>query len=515
MSADSSHFDAVVVGSGFGGSITALRLAEEGKSVLVLERGREWKPDAFPRDVTQTETLFWRYPDAPESRGLYELHVFSGMAAVTASGLGGGSLVYANIHIRPDPVVFEDPAWPDALDREALDPYYDRVADLLGVSPLPEDLDVPKRDRFRSAAEKTGRPVFDPDQAVDWETCDLIAECEFGCPRGAKNTLDRTVLPRAEERGAQIRTGSWVYGVEPAGDGYTVHYRDLDTREENRVQGQRVVLSAGTLGTGKILHRSAEVNGTLPQLSDRLGDGVSANGDFLASIQSSREPLNPAYGPDVTSVIRYFDEEPRFTMAAPTFHKPAMRVLASMGQPSGAFLRPFASLLWPYLGSLIPWIFRKGLMSRPAPIPFPNAGDPDRLTFLFGIGRDNAGGEMHLQDGQLDVAWDYAKENRDLVAATQNAMEDLNEAAYGGTVAPIVTWAGFRRPLSVHPLGGCVMGDSRDEGVVSPDGEVYGYPGLFVADGSVIPSSIGFHPAMTIAAVSARISDAVAASYAS
>lgn len=513
MPATPPEYDAVIVGSGFGGSITALRLAEAGKSVLVLERGRRWEPETFPRDVTRVRDLFWRYPERPASRGLYELHVLSGVAAVTASGLGGGSLVYANIHIRPDPVVFEDPAWPEELDREELEPYYDRVADLLGVSPLPENLEIPKRDRFRRAAEKTGHEVFDPDQAVSWSGCDLIAQCEFGCPLGAKNTLDRTVLPRAEKLGARIRTGCWVHGLAPAGDGYEVRFREIESGKQRSIHGRRVVLSAGTLGTAEILHRAARSREMLPRLSKRLGHGFSANGDFLASIQETREDVEPGLGPDVTSVIRYFEEEPRFTMAAPTFHMPVMRVLASLGQPSGSLLRPLAPVLWPRLDDIVPWAFERGLLSRPSRLPMPHAGNPEHLTFLFGIGRDDAGGEVGLRNGKLDVEWNYADANRELVASMLEAMEELNEAVYGGSMAPVVTWSGFRRPLSVHPLGGCALGESREDGVVSPDGEVYGYPGLFVADGSVIPSSIGFHPAMTIAAVSARIADAVEASY--
>src|SRR5207244_5971188 len=114
------HADAVVVGSGFGGAIAALRLAEAGRSVVVLERGRRYEPGSFPRNVTDADALFWRYPRHPESRGLFDVRVMSGIAVVAASGVGGGSLIYANIHIRPDPVVFEDPRWPPSINRATL-----------------------------------------------------------------------------------------------------------------------------------------------------------------------------------------------------------------------------------------------------------------------------------------------------------------------------------------------------------------------------------------------------------
>src|SRR6202022_2892394 len=136
------------VGSGFGGAITACRLAERGRAVLVLERGRRYRPGELPRDVRNADALLWRYPRRRQSQGLYELGVFSGLAVVAASGVGGGSLVYANIHIRPDAVVFEDARWPASLTRRTLDPYYDKVAAKLGIAPVPPWVPLPKRDAF-------------------------------------------------------------------------------------------------------------------------------------------------------------------------------------------------------------------------------------------------------------------------------------------------------------------------------------------------------------------------------
>lgn len=510
--------DAVVVGSGFGGSIAALRLAEAGRSVLVLERGRRWSPESFPRDVTDTGELFWRYPRRGAERGLYDLRFFSGIGTVTAAGVGGGSLVYANIHIRPDAKVFDHPRWPDGIDRTSLDPYYDRVAEALGVRPVPPEIDLPKRDRFRRAAGELGREVFDPDQAVAWDdpdqpgrrACQLVAECEFGCPHGAKNTLDFTYLARAEELGAEVRTGSWVEAVEPVADGYRVHLRRADSGERTSVIGRRVVLSAGTLGTTEILLRSRDEARFLPKLSDRLGHGFSGNGDFLGSLQNAEEDLEPWKGPDVTSVLRAFDEAPEFTMAAPTFNRPVMEVLASLGQPRVGWLRFLGPLLWPrWMEPLLVGAFRKGLLSRPRRRPARGAGDPGRMTNLFAIGRDDAGGRIVLSRGELDVRWRYLEGNRRLVERMEEEMRRLAEA-YGGTYAPLPTWQIFRRILSVHPLGGCHLSKGPEQGVVSPEGEVHGYPRLYVADGSVIPTSIGFHPVMTISAVAERIAEAAA-----
>lgn len=517
---EGEHFDAVIIGSGFGGSINALRIAQAGRSVLVLERGRRYLPGEFPRDVTQIDSVFWRYPQRKTALGLYDVRFFSGIAAVAASGVGGGSLIYANIHIRPDAEVFDHPRWPAALSRETLNPYYDRVQSQLGVAPVPEDIPLVKRDLFRQAAKQMGRAIFDPDQAVRWETpsapgrkaCQLCTECEFGCQFGAKNTLDLTYLAQAEQLGAQVRPGCNVRSIEPVSGGYAVHFADTVTGAPHCVTGTRVVVSAGTLGTSEILLRSRDNSRSLPALSPRLGKGYSGNGDFLGSLQNSRADIEPWKGPDVTSVIRYPDPELAFTMAAPSFNHPVMAVLASQGQPGGAWLRPFAPLLWPLMPALVPWLFRNGFVSRPARFKAPHAGDPSRMTNLFAIGRDNGNGEMKLKGDRLDVVWNYAHENAALVAKMEAAMQEIGRQ-YGGTAAPLFVWNLFRRITTVHSLGGCHLSESPETGVVSPEGEVHGYPGLFVADGSVIPTSIGFHPVMTISAVSERIADAVVRSF--
>jgi cholesterol oxidase len=515
-------YDVVVIGSGFGGSINALRLAQDGKLVIVLERGKRYRPGDFPRDPMQTDQIFWGYPRRQNAKGLYDVRFLSGLATVVASGVGGGSLIYANIHIRPDPIVFEDERWPTGINRQMLDPYFDRVAAMLGVSPLPRECELPKRDVFRKAAEVLHRPVFDPDQAVSWEqpadpsraACRLCAECEFGCQIGAKNTLDFTYLSAAELLGAKIQPGALVSHIEPSGKGYRVHFTDVATGDKKSVFGTRAVVSAGTLGTNEILLRSREIFKSLPRLSTRLGHGYSANGDFLGTLQNVRTELQPWEGTDVTSVIRYFDSAPQFTMAAPTFNQATMNVLASLGQPSLGILRCFAVLLWPMMNSLVPWIFKLGLLSRPSRLRAKNAGNPARMTNLFAIGRDNANGTIKLKNGRLNITWNYARENAILIDKMLSAMQEISKI-YGGSFAPLLIWALFKRIVTVHSLGGCRLSENPEQGVVSSSGEVHGYPGLFVADGSVIPTSIGFHPVMTISAISEHIADAVVNSFAS
>ncbi len=521
MNRTSSHFDAVIIGSGFGGAVTALRLTQAGRTVLVLERGARYSPGTFPRDVTNVNKLFWRYPRQSRAHGLYDVRIFSGLAAVVASGVGGGSLIDANIHIRPDTGVFDDPRWPSTINRQTLDPYYDKVAAMLKIAPLPAARRLAKRDMFHEAARRTGHPIFDPDQAVSWtdpgqpgrQACQLVAQCEFGCPFGAKNTLDLTYLADAERQGAMIWPGKWVTYIGPASPkGYRVHYRDVHSGVRGYVTGTRVVVAAGTLGTNEILLRSRDVIHSLPRLSARLGHGYSANGNFLGTLQNSRTDLQPWHGTDATSVIRYFESAPQFTMVAPTFSREAMTVIATMGQSDGGVLRYAAPLLWRILDPLLPWPFRLGLLNVLARFPARGAHDPARLTTLFAIGCDNANGRLSLQRGRLDIEWNYAQENQELINKILHAMQEVT-SVYAGTFAPFITWPVFRRTLTVHSLGGCHLAESPQRGVVSPQGEVYAYPGLFIADGSVIPTALGFHPAMTIAAIAEVIAEAVINSY--
>jgi cholesterol oxidase len=497
-----TDFDCVVIGSGFGGSINALRLSQAGQSVLVLERGRRYAPTDFPRDIRDVDKVFWR----KGATGLYDIHFMSGIGAVVAAGVGGGTLVYANIHIRPDQVVFQDARWPSGFTRDALDPYYDRVASAMGVSPLPAERVLPKRDRFRNAAAAMGRPVFDPDQAVNWQVCDFLAQCEFGCPAGAKNTLDFTYLRQAEQLGARVQPLALVEALEPIDGGWRVSYRDLASGRSASVTGRRVVVAAGTLGTNKLLLRCRDELRTLPHISPRLGLGYSGNGDFLGSIQNAKFDLEPWNGTDVTSVMRFFDDDPRFTMAAPTFTRGVMNFLSAMGQHDTRWLSWAAPLIWRAMPWLVPLICRSGLLNRIAAQGAKNPVAAGRMTNLFAIGRDNANGVLSLRNGEIDVQWDYGADNAALIGKMTNAMQDIANN-YGGTFAPLFSWSLFKRILTVHSLGGCHLSDSPATGVVSTTGEVHGHPGLYVSDGSVIPTAIGFHPCMTIAAVSERIAE--------
>ena len=355
---EDTHFDAVVVGSGFGGSVLAYRLAEAGKSVCVLERGKPYPPGSFPRSPRELGKAFW---DPSEGLyGMFNLWSFKGIGALVSSGLGGGSLIYANVLLRKDEKWFvqEDLAkggyehWP--VTRADLDPHYDAVEKMLNAQRYPfehEPFDrSSKTAAFREAAGKLDREWILPPLAVTFAnkgedpavgvpireehpnlhglpryTCRLTGECDIGCNFGSKNTLDYNYLSAAKRHGAEIWTRREVRSFAPReGGGYVVRYVEHDVADEGRkldtrnpgvrpvreLTCDRLVLSAGSLGSTYLLLKSSR---DFPGLSPRLGSRFGGNGDLLTFAlkasypDGSPRPLDAEFGPVITSAIRVPD----------------------------------------------------------------------------------------------------------------------------------------------------------------------------------------------------------------
>src|SRR5919204_142810 len=350
------HYDAVIVGSGFGGSVTAYRLAEAGKRVRVLERGRAYPPGSFTRSPYRARESFW--DPRRGLTGMYHYWSFRGIDALVSAGLGGGSLIYANVFIRKDERWFvqEDlrdggyEHWP--VTRADLDPHYDRVEAMIGLQRYPFDHEpyskTPKTIAFKAAAEANGLEWFLPKLAVtfanegqpprpgqkieeqlrnlhdrDRTTCQLCGECDVGCNFGAKNTLDYNYLTHAAHHGAEISTLCDVRSFEPRdGGGYVVHYAQLSEGVPaddgqpavlKTVTCDHLVLSAGTLGTTSLLLRN---RAAFPRMSRRLGTRFCGNGDLLTLAINCREMVDgkptprivdPGYGPVITSTARMPD----------------------------------------------------------------------------------------------------------------------------------------------------------------------------------------------------------------
>jgi len=511
-----ARYDAVIIGSGFGGSVMALRLAQAGRSVCVLERGRRWAKEDFPRTPFQ----FLRSKWTARRDGLYDFGLTGDMGGLSASGVGGGSLIYSNVLIRAAEDVF-GAAWPlEIRERAQLDPYYDLTADMFRIRPinkvLPKSLameeiarrlgrerDVVHTDlavHFADAGQAEGQMVADPFArgGPPQGTCNHCGSCVTGCPIHAKNTLDLNYLWLAEHKyGAEIAPLHEAGSILPEDGGYRVKFwqRDGGRRSEGSVWAKDVVLAAGAIGSTELLLRSKRAAGGLARLSDALGLHFSGNGDVQAGTMAMDPniPAQSCFGPIITRAIDFRE--------------------SGVFIEEGAVPREFGGILeylYAPFGVLATWIsavvrgqkvqgdsdrFLAGIFRRQSPL--------DHALILLVMGRDAADGKLRLsRRGRIESQWSNAG-SRELFRAMEEIVGEIGEKV-GGIAYFSPRWALLRRLITVHPLGGCAMADDHTGGVVNHLGEVFHYPGLHVLDGSIIPTSIGRNPAMTIAALAER-----------
>jgi cholesterol oxidase len=540
-------FDVVVVGSGFGGSVTACRLAKAGRDVLLLERGRPYPPGSFPRTPRAARgDALW----APASgrHGLWDVWSFSGLDAVVSSGLGGGSLIYANVMLRKDAETFagdEHERWP--VSYEDLAPHYEAVEAMQGATPYPDGAEpyasTPKTVALLDAAARLGLDAFRPNLAVTFAAngtpvpgaplppapnvhdaprfaCRLCGECVVGCQFGSKNSLDFTYLTAAQRAGATIRACCEATLLQPAdGGGWSVRYRQhltakashrdalLDPTDapERTVRAREVVLAAGTLGSTRLLLAN---RASLPRLSARLGSGFSGNGDVLMFARGADRVLAPSTGPTITASVRVRDAEAAsgrgyFVQDAAA---PAATEWLWQTRELPEDLWRLRRALWRRLGARLRGRRDPSLGGVLADALGP-ARESGAMLPLLGMGRDVPGGRMALNDGRLELSWREAGSR-----AYFEGLEATGRAVAGALGARLWRPGGrYARLVTVHPLGGCPMGATPHEGVVDPFGRVFGADGLHVADGSIMPGPVGANPSLTIAAMAERIAAAMIA----
>ncbi|GII80321.1 hypothetical protein Sru01_53030 [Sphaerisporangium rufum] len=540
----SSHYNAVVVGSGFGGAVAAYRLAEAGLSVVVLERGRPYPPGTFPRSPAEMGGAFWD-PRAG-LYGLYDVWSFGGCDSVVSSGLGGGSLIYANVLLRKDEkwFVHEEPlprggyeTWP--VTRADLDPHYDAVEEMIGATPYPLEQPgydaTPKTRAMQDAAAELGLEWALPPLGVSFapsrgaapgiglplaaapygnlhgvprRTCRLCGECDVGCNDGAKNSLDHTYLSAARHHGAELRTLHEARAVRarPAG-GYAVDYvRHDPAGGSHTITCDRLVLAAGTYGTTYLLLRS---RAGLPGLSGTLGSRFSGNGDLLtfllrAKDRSRTRTIDASRGPVITSTIRLADD------ADGTRESGRGAYIQDGGYPSfvdwlveGADVRHEIARAARFIAERIRALVTHDTNLSAEIAGLVGDGDLSGSSLpLLGMGRDVPDGVLRLRDGRLDVQWNSAasEPHFDRLRATMRRVSDVLGAEHAGMPG----WLG-RRVITVHPLGGAPMGRHPGEGVCDAFGEVFDHPGLYIADGAALPGPVGANPSLTIAALADRM----------
>jgi cholesterol oxidase len=512
-----ADFDVVIIGSGFGGSVCAYRLAAAGAKVLVLERGRRWSPANFPRAAE--DPWLWDEKDPVKRHGWFDFRVFPNMSVIQGAGVGGGSLVYANISVNAKKETF-DAGWPPEITFEGLQDHYRAVARVMEVAPVPTEQWPERTKLLREAADKAGygnrfrrldlAVQFDKDWrygpgaheasrstprvngfGVQQGTCVHLGNCDIGCEVNARNTLDLNYLAGAEQHHAEVRPLHIVRHVAPAADGYEVHYAEITggTLRAGTTSGRFVVVAAGSLGSTEILLRS-RANGSLPNVSSRLGQGWSSNGDFLTPALHffRKPPVDPTHGPTITAAIDLLDGEYGGHQifiedgGLPDVGRAWLENLSKENTDDPRKQRLVASLLP---------VFSNGRLLQ-------------QVMPWFAQARDAADGVFSLDaNDRLSLNWDVtaSQETIDGVAALHRKLAFVTQ---GMPLTP-VTWTIGRDLVTPHPLGGCNMGTSLADGVVDHAGQVFGYPGLHVADGAVVPKAIGLNPSKTIAALSEHI----------
>ncbi|WP_409468197.1 GMC oxidoreductase [Streptomyces sp. HC307] len=509
------RYDALVIGSGFGGAVAACRLTQAGRHVGILERGRRYTLGTFPRDWSNPLNG-WLYE---HDQGLFDVRPINEMTIVQGAAYGGGSHIYANVHLRMPPDGFAH-GWPRGYDRASLDPYYDLVAWMLDLNTVGADQPFgvpPKTVRSREAAERMGRGgqfTLTP-LAVDFGDpytlhtnkfgaqqygCRHVGECDIGCNYQAKNTLDLNYLTVAERHGAEVGTRCEVTRVTPTQDGgYEVLFTDHEAGgEERRTTAPAVVLAAGAVNTTELLLRCRDQYRTLPRLSFMLGRRYSGNGDYLGFAFGTDQPMEPWSGPTITSAIVH----DRGTGAARRWFL----------FQEGGFPREIAGLLQllDEGDERLVGLHRaqddvlEGIRKAARERIGADEKDGERSACFLAMGRDTADGRISLVPATHDlrVTWNLNK-NLGLYETEERFCKDMAEAL-GGRPAANPLWRALRLPVSVHNLGGCVMADDPSQGVVDAHGEVFGHPNLFVLDGGCLPASTGVNPAHTIAAVAER-----------
>jgi cholesterol oxidase len=508
-------FDVIVVGSGFGGAVLSCRLAAAGRRVLVLERGRRWHPGNFPR--APEDPWIWddRHPVA--RHGWFDFRVFPNMSVVQGAGVGGGSLVYANASVDAKPDTFER-GFPPEIRFGTLGPHYAEVARMLGVRPVPAEQISPRTRLLRDAAQTAGygHRFRQLDLAVSFDerwrdtlpdayspahsrqhvnafgaqqgTCVHLGNCDIGCDVNARNSLDLNYLASAQRDGAEIRPLHIVRRVHPIAGGYEVHVEEITgaaLRPDVLTAGV-VVLAAGSLGSTEILLRS-RAHGSLPNVSDRLGRSWSSNGDFLTPAFHFFRDVRPTRGPTISAAIDLLDGE----------YQGKGIFIEDGGLPDigRAFLERFVNephddpRAMDIIASILPL--------------FGNAGIFRNVMPWFAQARDAADGRLRLDGQRLALDWDVtaSQPTMDAVASLHRRLAFLTQ---GVPLTP-VTWTASHDLVTPHPLGGCNMGTSVQDGVVNHKGAVFNCPGLYVADGSIVPKALGLNPSKTIAALAEHI----------
>lgn len=510
-----AEYDWIVIGSGFGGSVSAMRLAEKGYRVAVLEAGKRWEGGDFPRSNWSVRKFLW-FPQAL-CHGIFRMTLLKDVLILSGAGVGGGSLVYANTLLVPPDGAFAG-GWPAGRDwKKELVPFYETAKKMLGVTETPKDF--PADQLLKRAAEKIGqghtfertkvgvyfgepgKTVPDPyfgGEGPERTGCVFCGGCMVGCRFNAKNTLDKNYLWFAERRGAEVIPETRVELIRAVDGGYEVETRRstaLFSKERTVYRAKKVVLSAGVLGTVKLLSVCKE-QGTLPNISPRLGRYVRTNSEAIIASTARKGDVSYSEGIAIGSGIHLKDgthiEAVRYNEGSDAL-SPLGTLLTDGGGRVPRFIRWIGEVLKhpiDFVRTLIPFGWAKRtliLLVMQTEESSINLRAERRWFAPFSKSLNSyRTAEQKRIPTYIKGANDFAR----VVADLQNgfASSAINEVT-------------LDVPTTAHILGGCNMATSPEEGVVDDGNQVFGHPGLYVIDGSMIPANLGVNPSLTITAL--------------
>ena len=511
-------YDYVIIGSGFGGSVSAMRLTEKGYSVLVLERGKRFEDKDFPKSNWNLFKYLWL--PALRFHGFFEMTFMNGLLAFHGSGVGGGSLVYGNVLIEPDDRLFASPSWSHLNDwKKELQPHYASARKMLGVVQNPRLF--PSDDVCKEIAESLGYghtfeplpvgvffgeenvTVADPyfgGEGPERTGCNFCGGCMVGCRYNAKNTLPKNYLYFAEKNRAQVLPESKVTDVQPSTFDearYEVHYRSSTSpiKHTKTVYAKNVIVSAGTVGTLELLFRCRDETKSLNKISGKLGDRVRTNSENILGVTARKRDVDYSKGIAITSIFNA-DEVTRIEPVRFAEGQDFNRVMTGpLIEGSNSMPMRFLRSFWEIIRHPWDFIYSKFIASWA------------RFTTILLIMQTEENltrirlGRSFFTFGRKGLVIHNEKEHSAESLPHTHKITRAFAKKTNGIPAAVFTDSLFNFPATAHLMGGVPFGKSEEDGVIDLNFEVFNYPGLYVVDGSVMPANPGVNPSLTITAL--------------